>query len=214
MSNSPIEIISAREWRWRWSVEEKLRIVAETHEPGGSMRAVAARHDVYPNPRHSPEKRHPVRVRCGGDTGDHWPVGWHDTRGDPSPLWPNRRGLRYGAPANAASHGVSRSSPVVVMTSPHHPPSALATLLNAWKQNSSSYLPRRCETPCGRRAGRGTALARRYGPFLETRQRQMRAGPPAPTPYDLGNRPGTGSEPDGPNTRSFYENRCTSDRVD
>jgi transposase len=30
-------------------VEEKLRIVAETHEPGGSVRAVAARHDVYPN---------------------------------------------------------------------------------------------------------------------------------------------------------------------
>ena len=49
MSNSPIEIISARERRRRWSVEEKLRIVAETHEPGGSVRAVAARHDVYPN---------------------------------------------------------------------------------------------------------------------------------------------------------------------
>jgi transposase len=30
-------------------VEEKLRIVAETHEPGSSVRAVAARHDVYPN---------------------------------------------------------------------------------------------------------------------------------------------------------------------
>jgi transposase len=30
-------------------VEEKLRIVAETHEPGASVRAVAARHDVYPN---------------------------------------------------------------------------------------------------------------------------------------------------------------------
>jgi len=49
MSNRPIEIISARERRRRWSVEEKLRIVAETYEPGGSVRAVAARHDVYPN---------------------------------------------------------------------------------------------------------------------------------------------------------------------
>ena len=49
MSNSQIEIISARERRRRWSVEEKLRIVAETHEPGASVRAVAARHDVYPN---------------------------------------------------------------------------------------------------------------------------------------------------------------------
>jgi len=49
MSNSQIEIINARERRRRWSVEEKLRIVAETHEPGASVRAVAARHDVYPN---------------------------------------------------------------------------------------------------------------------------------------------------------------------
>ena len=48
MSNSQIEIIGARERRRRWSVEEKLRIVAETHEPGASVRAVAARHDVYP----------------------------------------------------------------------------------------------------------------------------------------------------------------------
>jgi transposase len=30
-------------------VEEKLRIVAETHEPGATVRAVAAQHDVYPN---------------------------------------------------------------------------------------------------------------------------------------------------------------------
>jgi transposase len=49
MSNSQIEIIGARERRRRWSVEEKLRIVAETQEPGASVRAVAARHDVYPN---------------------------------------------------------------------------------------------------------------------------------------------------------------------
>ncbi|GAC1632013.1 MAG: hypothetical protein NVS4B4_13730 [Bradyrhizobium sp.] len=49
MSHSPIEIISGRERRRRWSVEEKLRLVAETHEPGASVRAVAARHDVYPN---------------------------------------------------------------------------------------------------------------------------------------------------------------------
>ena len=49
MSNTTIEIIGGRERRRRWSVEEKLRIVAETHEPGASVRAVAARHDVYPN---------------------------------------------------------------------------------------------------------------------------------------------------------------------
>jgi transposase len=49
MSNGTIEIIGARERRRRWGVEEKLRIVAETHELGATVRAVAARHDIYPN---------------------------------------------------------------------------------------------------------------------------------------------------------------------
>ena len=49
MSNGTIEIIGARERRRRWGVEEKLRIVAETHEPAATVRAVAAQHDVYPN---------------------------------------------------------------------------------------------------------------------------------------------------------------------
>jgi transposase len=49
MSNGRIEIINGRERRRRWSVEEKLRIVAETHESGASVRSVAARHDIYPN---------------------------------------------------------------------------------------------------------------------------------------------------------------------
>jgi transposase len=48
MSNSQIEIINGWERRRRWSLEEKLRIVAESREPGASVRAVAARHDVYP----------------------------------------------------------------------------------------------------------------------------------------------------------------------
>jgi transposase len=49
MSNGPIEILGARERRRRWSTEEKLRIVAECDEPDAVLRAVAARHDVYPN---------------------------------------------------------------------------------------------------------------------------------------------------------------------
>jgi transposase len=49
MLNSTIEIINGRERRRRWGLEEKLRIVAETHEPGCTVRAVAARHDIYPN---------------------------------------------------------------------------------------------------------------------------------------------------------------------
>jgi transposase len=49
MSGSRIEILNGRERRRRWSVEEKLRIVAESREPGASVSGVAARHDVYPN---------------------------------------------------------------------------------------------------------------------------------------------------------------------
>ncbi len=48
MPDSTIEIINGREGRRRWGAEEKLRIVAETHERGATVGAVAARHDVYP----------------------------------------------------------------------------------------------------------------------------------------------------------------------
>lgn len=49
MPDSTIEIINGREGRRRWGAEEKLRIVAETYEPGATVGAVAARHDVYPS---------------------------------------------------------------------------------------------------------------------------------------------------------------------
>jgi transposase len=49
MSNGTIEIITGKERRRRWSAEEKLRIATESHEPGVSVTAVAARHDVYPS---------------------------------------------------------------------------------------------------------------------------------------------------------------------
>ena len=41
-----MEILTGREGRRRWSTADKLRIVAETQEPGVMIRAVAARHDV------------------------------------------------------------------------------------------------------------------------------------------------------------------------
>jgi len=53
MPNSPIEILGARERRRRWNVEQKLRMVAEAEEPGASVVAVAARHDVYPSLLHA-----------------------------------------------------------------------------------------------------------------------------------------------------------------
>jgi transposase-like protein len=79
MSNSQIEIISARERRRRWSVEEKFRIVAETHEPGASVRAVAARHDVYPNLLRTWQRlvRRDDRQKLRRELGDSFP----DTKG-------------------------------------------------------------------------------------------------------------------------------------
>ena len=41
-----VEIITGRERRRRWSIEDKLRLVAETHEPGSGVRSVAVRHGV------------------------------------------------------------------------------------------------------------------------------------------------------------------------
>ena len=41
-----VEIITGRERRRRWSVQDKLRLVAEMAEPGARVRAVAARHGV------------------------------------------------------------------------------------------------------------------------------------------------------------------------
>jgi len=49
MPDGTIEIITGKERRRRWSVEEKLRIVAETEEPGARIAEVAARHEVYPS---------------------------------------------------------------------------------------------------------------------------------------------------------------------
>jgi transposase len=41
-----VEIITGRERRRRWSTAEKLRLVAETHERGTTIGAVAVRHSV------------------------------------------------------------------------------------------------------------------------------------------------------------------------
>src|ERR1700748_866219 len=41
-----VEIIPGRERRRRWSVEQKLQVVGETHEPGARVSQVAARHGV------------------------------------------------------------------------------------------------------------------------------------------------------------------------
>jgi transposase len=44
--NGVVEIITGRERRRRWSLQDQVRIVAETNEPGSMIRAVAAHHGV------------------------------------------------------------------------------------------------------------------------------------------------------------------------
>ena len=53
MLDGTIEIITGRERRRRWSVEDKLRIVGETHECGVRIGAVAVRHDISASLLHS-----------------------------------------------------------------------------------------------------------------------------------------------------------------
>ena len=43
---SVVEILTGRERRRRWSLQDQARLVAETSEPGAMIRAVAARHGV------------------------------------------------------------------------------------------------------------------------------------------------------------------------
>ena len=49
MPGGTIEVITGRERRRRWSLETKLRVVTESQEPGACVKAVAARHDIYPS---------------------------------------------------------------------------------------------------------------------------------------------------------------------
>jgi len=53
MLDGTVEILSGKERRRRWGLEEKLRIVTESNEPGATVRAVAARHDIYPSLLHT-----------------------------------------------------------------------------------------------------------------------------------------------------------------
>jgi transposase len=49
MLDGTVEIITGKERRRRWSLQEKLRIVAEAEEPGARITEVASRHEVYPS---------------------------------------------------------------------------------------------------------------------------------------------------------------------
>jgi transposase len=44
-----VEVITSVQRRRRWTTEEKLRIVEETHLPGNTVSLVARRHGIAPN---------------------------------------------------------------------------------------------------------------------------------------------------------------------
>jgi transposase len=74
VADGMIEIITGRERRRRWSVAEKLRIVAESQEPGVRVCDVAVRYDVSPSLLHG--WRHLTRQGRlrSGDVMDFVPV--------------------------------------------------------------------------------------------------------------------------------------------
>ena len=52
MADGSIEILTGRERRRRWSLADKLRMVAESEEASARVADVAARHDICPNLLH------------------------------------------------------------------------------------------------------------------------------------------------------------------
>lgn len=49
MPDDVVEVIVGHQRRRRWTVREKLRIVAESNEPGARIGDIAARYDLYPS---------------------------------------------------------------------------------------------------------------------------------------------------------------------
>jgi transposase len=99
VADGMIEIITGRERRRRWSVAEKLRIVAESQEPGARVCDVAARHDVSPSLLHG--WRHLARQGRlrSGDAINFVPVRLASSVSDvPTP---------QSSPPSATDHGVA-----------------------------------------------------------------------------------------------------------
>jgi transposase len=95
-----IEIITGRERRRRWSVVEKLRIVAESQEPGARVCDVAARHDVSPSLLHGWRYLSRQGRLRSGDAIDFVPVRLASSlNDDPAPQPTPPAGVDHGAAA-------------------------------------------------------------------------------------------------------------------
>lgn len=88
MADGRIEIITGRERRRRWSVAEKLRIVAESEAPGARVTAVAVRHDVYPGLLFTWRRQAREGRLVAGALAEFVPVHLVDAPDQPSPTLP------------------------------------------------------------------------------------------------------------------------------
>src|SRR5450432_1007194 len=93
-----IEIITGRERRRRWSVAEKLRIVAKSQEPGVRVCDVAARHDVSASLLHGWRYLARQGRLRSGDAFDFVPVRLASSNSDvPTPQLPPPSTTDHGA---------------------------------------------------------------------------------------------------------------------
>jgi len=88
MSNGTVEILGGKDRRRRWRLEEKLRIVAESQEPGASVRAVAACNDVYPSLLHNWRRQVREGRLAAGPPARFVPVRMADAAQPPAPVPP------------------------------------------------------------------------------------------------------------------------------
>jgi transposase len=101
-----VEIITGRERRRRWSVDEKLRIVAETRAVGGQVRAVAARNGLCESLLYTWRRQVREGVLLAPETPMFMPVRTLEATNSaaPQPADPERMIKPQASAAGSASH--------------------------------------------------------------------------------------------------------------
>ena len=94
-----VEIITGRARRRRWSTSEKLRLVAETHEPGTTISAVAACHGLCQSQLFTWRRQMREGVLTAAETPVFMPVHMIDA----APPAPRRPAARPSPPARPAA---------------------------------------------------------------------------------------------------------------
>jgi transposase len=96
--NGVVEIITGRERRRRWSVEQKLQVVGETDEPGARVSQVAARHGVCESLVFSWRRQAREGVLVSADVPAFLPVQMSEAASPISPVGPTHLDEKSPAP--------------------------------------------------------------------------------------------------------------------